>query len=187
MIDPPWRFATFSQKGKLKKSAELHYPTMTLDEIQALDVAGILDKDAYVWLWATAPMRRQAHKTIDAWGLTYVTEGAWVKTAKKGGLAFGTGYVLRSAHEPFIIAKRGKPKVRCKSIRSVIMAPRREHSRKPDQAYEAAERLFGDVKRADLFSRETREGWVSWGNEVHRFNDPQKDLEQFIEQQKRAA
>jgi N6-adenosine-specific RNA methylase IME4 len=176
MADPPWRFLTFSQKGKEKKSAELHYPTMTLDEIKALDVSGICDKDAFLWLWATRPMRRQAHMVMDAWGFKYVTEGAWVKTAKNGRLAFGTGYVLRDAHEPFIIAKRGKPKINSRSIRSVIMAPRREHSRKPEEAYEAASALAGDVAKADLFSRQTRPGWVSWGDEITKFDPAQKEL-----------
>ena len=53
------------------------------------------------------------------WKVKNVTQGVWVKTTKDGeGLAFGTGYVLRSSHEPFLIGKVGKPKVHCRSIRS---------------------------------------------------------------------
>jgi N6-adenosine-specific RNA methylase IME4 len=164
-------------EGEGEEVGRAALPDHDLDEIKALDVAGICDKDAFLWLWATRPMRRQAHMVMDAWGFKYVTEGAWVKTAKNGRLAFGTGYVLRDAHEPFIIAKRGKPKINSRSIRSVIMAPRREHSRKPEEAYEAASALAGDVAKADLFSRQTRPGWVAWGDEITKFDPAQKELE----------
>lgn len=168
--DPPWAFSTYSAKGKEKKSAELHYATMTLDDIKALDVAGIADKDCLLWLWATRPMFQEALDTMKAWGFTYKSHGHWVKTTKDGkGLAFGTGYILRDCGEPFIIAKRGKPKVHSRSVRSVIMAPRREHSRKPDEAYRAAELLAGPVPKADLFAREARDGWASWGLEKDKF------------------
>lgn len=171
MADPPWKFATFSEKGKEQKSAERHYETMTLDDIKAMPVADLATKDCFLWLWVTRPMFREGWETMEAWGFQYVTQGAWVKTTKdRKGLAFGTGYVLRDAHEPYIIAKRGKPKVQSRSVRSVIMAPRREHSRKPDEAYRDAELMSGDVARADLFSRQSRAGWTSWGLEKDRFD-----------------
>jgi N6-adenosine-specific RNA methylase IME4 len=55
----------------------------------------------------------------------------------------------------------------------VIMAPVREHSRKPDEAYVAAEALLpGALRRADLFSREARAGWTAWGHEAGKFDAP---------------
>lgn len=170
MIDPPWKFKTYSDKGK-GKSAEQHYPTMTLEQIMALPIEDLSHIDGmYVWLWATAPMYDQARECFDRWKVNYVTQGVWVKTTKDGkGLAFGTGYVLRSSHEPFLIGKIGKPKIHCRSIRSVIMAPRREHSRKPDLAYHEANRMAGPYAKADVFSREARIGWDSFGNEIEKF------------------
>ena len=172
MSDPPWRMATFSDKGKEKKSAELHYDTMSLDDIKAMPMASVMAKDAMLMLWATRPMFLQALEVMVAWGFSYVTQGVWVKQTKdRSGLAFGTGYVLRDAHEPFIIGKRGRPKTHSKSIRSVIMSPRREHSRKPEEAYAIAEALSGpDAKRLDMFSRQKREGWTAFGNETEKFN-----------------
>ncbi len=136
MIDPPWAFATYSEEGK-GKSAEQHYACMTLEDIMKMDFRSIADpKGCYFWLWATAPMLVHQLACLAAWGVDYVTHGMWEKTTKDGkGLAFGTGYVLRNCHEPFIIGKIGKPKVASRSVRSVIRAPRREHSRKPDEAY----------------------------------------------------
>jgi N6-adenosine-specific RNA methylase IME4 len=171
MSDPPWSFRTYSQKGKEKKSAELHYSTMSLEDIKALDVAALADTDCMLWLWATRPMFPQALETMAAWGFTYKTHGHWVKTNKTNtGLAFGTGYLLRDCGEPYIIATRGNPKVHSRSVRSVIMAPRREHSRKPDEAYRDAELLAGPVRKLDMFSRQSRPGWSSWGAETTKFD-----------------
>lgn len=57
-----------------------------------------------------------------------------------------------------------------KSVRSVIMAPLRENSRKPDEAYAAAEALMPRGRKADVFTRERRSGWESFGDEVGKFN-----------------
>jgi N6-adenosine-specific RNA methylase IME4 len=85
--------------------------------------------------------------------------------------AFGTGYVLRDACEPFIIARRGKrlPAGLRATERNLILAERREHSRKPTEMHEMLERLAPDARRAELFARERRTGWDCWGNQVGKF------------------
>lgn len=171
MVDPPWAFALRSAKGEAK-SAQAQYACMSLDAIKALPVAHLARRDALLWLWATHPMLPQALDVMAAWGFSFTTSGVWVKTTSGGRLAFGTGYVLRSASEPFLIGKFGRPRI-ARTVRTVIMAPAREHSRKPDAAYAAAEVLaIGATRRADLFSRETRSGWTGWGHEAHRFDAP---------------
>jgi N6-adenosine-specific RNA methylase IME4 len=49
---------------------------------------------------------------------------------------------------------------------SVIEAPRREHSRKPDEAYDLIERMYPELPKIELFARHARAGWAAWGNEV---------------------
>ncbi|GBU18050.1 MULTISPECIES: MT-A70 family methyltransferase [Methylobacterium] len=169
MADPPWSFALRSARGE-RKSPQAQYACMSLDAIKAMPVAQLARGDAFLWLWATNPMLPQALEVMAAWGFTFTTAGAWVKTTSGGKLAFGTGYVLRSASEPFLIGKFGRPRAG-RAVRTVIMAPTREHSRKPDAAYAAAEALAPDaLRRADLFSRESRPGWMSWGHEAGRFD-----------------
>ena len=51
-------------------------------------------------------------------------------------------------------------------VSSVVIAERREHSRKPDQVREKIVELFGDIPRIELFARQKYDGWDSWGNEV---------------------
>lgn len=173
MLDPAWTFKTRSAKGK-GKSPEQHYECMTLDDIKRMPVRELAHKDGmFVWLWATGCMDEMAHEALAAWGCTYVTQGVWVKMKKDmSGPAFGTGYVLRNCHEPYYIGRFGSPKATSRSVRSVIMAPRREHSRKPDEAYRDAELLSAGVRRADLFSRQSRPGWENWGLESNKFDAP---------------
>ncbi len=170
MCDPPWHFVLRSEAGA-KKSAQAQYETMTIADIAALPVGDLARETCILWLWATAPMLPQQIAIGEAWGFRYATSGAWVKRTRSGKLAFGTGYILRSAHEPFLIFSRGDP-LTTKSIRSVIEAETREHSRKPDEAYDAAERMMPQAfRRADLFSRQSRPGWEPWGLEAGKFDN----------------
>lgn len=169
MADPPWRFVVRSEKGE-GKSAQAHYPTMPLDEINAMPVLDLAAPNCTLWLWCTAPMLPQQMTTVKAWGFAYCTEGVWVKMTKHGKVAFGTGYGLRGAHEPFIIAKRGEPKL-TRATRSVIHGAMRDHSRKPEEAYREAERLMPKANRLDLFSRTDRKNWTAWGNETGKFGE----------------
>lgn len=170
MADPPWSYEMFSDKG-YERSPDAHYATMGLDAIKALPVSALAAGDSVLWLWAVGPMIPQALEVIRAWDFTFKTMGWWTKTTKTGKQAFGTGYILRSAGEPFLIATRGAPKCE-RSVRSTIIAEVREHSRKPDEAFAAAERLIPHTRRIELFSRQDRSGWASWGDEVGKFAGP---------------
>lgn len=171
VADPPWRFETWSDEGKKQKSAEVHYETLPISAIKKdFPVGHLASKDCLLWLWATHPMIDQQIEVARYWGFRFVTTGVWVKRTRTGKLAFGTGYRLRCASEPFIIATMGNPDT-APVVRSVIEGPLRDHSRKPDEAYREAERLLpGNIIRLDLFSRQTRPGWINWGNESNKFD-----------------
>lgn len=168
VADPPWSFKTFSPKG-WGKSPQRHYACMTIDEIADLPVKDLAAEDCLVWLWATAPMLDQQMGVLKAWGARYVSSGVWCKTTPTGKPAFGGGYSFRNAHEIILLGAFGRPKIASRSVRSVITAARREHSRKPDAAYEAARAMIPGGRAADLFSRQPRPGWESWGNELEKF------------------
>lgn len=169
MIDPPWHFTTRSDKGQ-GKSPAAHYGTMTMEEIAALPVADLAADDCLLWMWCTGNNLPQALQILDAWGFTFSTSGAWVKTTRRGKIAFGTGFVLRNSHEPFLIGRRGAPRIAVRNVRSTLMAPVRQHSRKPDLAYQEARRLIPYGRAADVFSREQREGWEAFGDECNKFS-----------------
>ncbi|MEM1040875.1 MAG: MT-A70 family methyltransferase [Pseudomonadota bacterium] len=170
MADPPWAFRLFDEETGAAKSAQAHYSCASLSDICDFPVASIARPDCLLWLWATNPMLDQAFTVLDAWGFTFKTAGTWVKMTKKGGLAFGTGYRLRSANEPFLIATRGNPET-TNGVCSAIMATARQHSRKPDEAFDAAEQLMPHARRIELFSRQKMKGWDVWGDQTHRFGE----------------
>lgn len=171
IADPPWHFETRSAKGAAK-SPQAQYPTMTVDEIAALPVDHLAAPDCLLLLWTTFPMLPRAFDVLAAWRFRYVTGGAWHKRTAGGHTAFGTGYWLRSACEPFLLAKIGNPPCRpsgpARSIRNVVDAPARSHSRKPDEAYRIIETLVAGPY-LELFARQRRPGWEAWGDETDRF------------------
>ena len=114
-------------------------------------------------------MLPQALEVMEAWGFTFKTAGHWSKKTKHGKLAFGTGYLLRRPGEPFLLGTIGKPKT-ARNVRSVIEGKIREHSRKPEEAYLAAENLITGTPYLDLFSRQSRDGWDNWGDEASKFD-----------------
>ena len=172
MADPPWTFKLRSEVN-LEKSAQGQYHCMSIDDIRNLPVMDLAAPDCLVVLWATNPLLDQCIDTLKAWGFTFKTAGHWSKKTKHGKQAFGTGYILRCAGEPFIIGTRGNPKT-TRGVRSVIEGMVREHSRKPEEAYREFEKLMPGARRADLFSRQVRPGWTAWGNEITKFESLQE-------------
>jgi N6-adenosine-specific RNA methylase IME4 len=48
----------------------------------------------------------------------------------------------------------------------VIRSRRGKHSVKPTQVYVEIERMYPDLPKIELFARNRREGWHSWGAEL---------------------
>jgi N6-adenosine-specific RNA methylase IME4 len=158
--DPPWTFTTYSNAGQ-SKSPSQHYPVMDTAAICRLPVAQIATTNSILALWVYTPRLPDALQVMASWGFDDKTLAWWDKGS------FGTGYYFRSGGELLMLGKRGRGLPRHdRSVRQVIRASKREHSRKPDEMYDALERLFGDVSRIELFARRRRIGWAAWGNEV---------------------
>lgn len=168
IADPPWAYEMRSANG-YAKSPEAHYATMTEAKIAALPVGHLAGRDCLLFLWSTWPHLPVAMRIMAAWGFTYRTGGSWTKLTRSGKRAFGTGYIFRSATEPFLIGTIGEPAYRSKSIRNLIESERREHSRKPPEARAMIETLLPDVFACELFARETWPGHQVWGNEAGKF------------------
>lgn len=164
LADPPWRFETWSEKGK-GRSPERHYPTMSFTEIVALPVRELVAPDCVLFLWATWPMLNQAEAVITAWGFKYKTCGfLWVK-ARNSLPSIGTGYWTRANSEPCLLATYGHPVRVHADVSQVIIEPRREHSRKPDETYRRIERLVAGPY-LELFARRKQMRWFSWGDQL---------------------
>lgn len=168
LADPPWEFMARSPKG-YAKTPQRHYACMDLPSIQAMPVADMAARDCALFMWATSPMLPQALATMAAWGFAYKATGAWAKRSSTGrAWAFGTGYIMRCAAEFYIVGTRGKPKRRSASVRNLVCANLREHSRKPDELRWDIEALYAGPY-VELFAREAAPNWTAWGNQVGRF------------------
>lgn len=185
-VDPPWSYQMYSDKG-LAKSPDVHYSCMGMDALKAMrdDILFATAKHAVCIMWATFALLPEALDLMRHWGFTYKTGGPWVKRAGNGNPAFGTGYVLRSASELFLIGTTGSPRIRNRSTRNLILTGewptsieqldsvivdtlRREHSRKPDEMIPLIEALF-DGPYLEIFARTQRPGWNVWGNQTDTF------------------
>jgi N6-adenosine-specific RNA methylase IME4/ParB-like chromosome segregation protein Spo0J len=160
--DPPWHFEVYNEESGVERAAGNHYPTMSLDEICALPVLSLASPDAALFMWTTVPHLRESFDVLVAWGFEYKTNIVWVKDK------IGLGYFVRNQHELLLVATRGDMPSPSPANRppSVIHAPRREHSRKPDEAYELIERMYPELPKIELFARQARAGWAAWGNEL---------------------
>lgn len=157
--DPPWRYDFSKSKSR---AIESHYQSMSLEDICNLPIPA--KKDSILYLWATAPKLIEALKVMEAWGFTYKTNMVWIKPT------IGMGYHSRGKHELLLIGTKGKmsPPGSQSRYQSVINASKGEHSKKPDLVYEIIEEAYPptDYKLLELFARNTRKDWSSWGNEL---------------------
>jgi N6-adenosine-specific RNA methylase IME4 len=167
LADPGHLWRPWSAKGA-GRSAQRHYRCEAVERIAALPVAAIMAPDSVLFLWCTWPLIFTAKEIIEAWGFTYSgLAWEWLKyNPATGKYAFGLGFGTRKNLEPCLLARRGNPKRLSASVRDFIIAPRREHSRKPDEQYERIEALFPGPF-LELFARRTiRPGWAAWGDEL---------------------
>lgn len=187
--DPPWHFKArtalkVANPGS-RRDVERHYGTLSTAEIEALPVRELAAPDAHLMLWITGPMLTiGAHLPImKAWGfkpssLVFV----WVKLKAsidtrqlrivrefESDLHVGLGLTSRQNAEYVVLGRRGNARRISKAVRQVILSPRRQHSRKPDQFYDRAMQ-YADGPYLELFSRETRAGWSTWGNQSTKFD-----------------
>ena len=162
--DPPWDY----QQCRLSGSAKKHYPTMRIEELCALPVAEIADRDCALFLWATFPQLPEALRLIQAWGFVYKTVAfVWLKQNRKALTWFyGLGFWTRSNAEICLLATKGHPKRQSAGIHQLVISPVEHHSKKPDEVREKIVALMGDVPRIELFARQQTPGWDVWGNEV---------------------
>lgn len=177
LADPPWQFKTLWGTKTGPGNRACGYDTMDIPEIGELPVADLAADDCVLFMWVIWILLPEALETITKWGFEYKTCAfSWMKanvtqiqmfeTEAKADI--GLGYWTRANSEVCLLATRGKPKRLNADVRQGIIAPRREHSRKPDGVHERIERLVAGPY-CELFARQRRSGWDTWGNQTDRF------------------
>ena len=174
LADPP---RLYNKRNLFKKNGDRnnfawgatnHYPVMKTEDICKLSIQNLIDNNCMLFLWATFPRLNDALKVVEAWGFKYVTVGfVWVKTTKNGKIRMdGVGNYTMSNTEICLIGRKGKYWRNKTGIKQIILHPKMEHSKKPDEVRNRVVELLGDRPRIELFAREKVKGWDVWGNEV---------------------
>lgn len=155
--------------GKVKRGADQHYALMSVADIISLPIADVMAADAHYWLWATDNYLHDAMHVLEARGFRYVRTYPWVKWANDR-LQTGLGQYGRGAHEHLLLGTKGASAVPPPHLRppSVIMAPRTQHSAKPEAAWQVIEQVSsGRIgPRVEFNCRTPRPGWTGVGHDL---------------------
>jgi N6-adenosine-specific RNA methylase IME4 len=161
--DPPWK----QLKGGLRKvrpnqDRYLDYETLTVDEI--VKILTHFNSDI-LFLWTIDKHLWDAEIIAERLGYKLHARIIWNKT---NGIA--PAFTVRYSHEYLLWFYKGKfiPVVEDQRGKwtTVLTETSTVHSKKPVIAYEFIESLYPKLKRIELFARNKRNGWDSWGNEV---------------------
>lgn len=188
LADPPWNFVTRWAQARTTGSngggdRRPKYEIMSTTSVCEMPVGELAAPDCVLFLWGCWPNLCGALRVIEAWGFTYKTCAfCWTKANARQIDLFredvdghiGLGYWTRANSEPCLLATCGNPKRQSAGVRQAIIEPRREHSRKPDCVHERIERLVAGPY-LELFARQSRPGWTTWGNEATKFDPPKRD------------
>ena len=185
--DPPWHYngkLQFDKSGTMginegwKKeifisSACFKYPTIPTEQLKQLPVWEIAKDDSLLFLWTTNPHLAQAIELGVAWGFEYKTVAfVWNK------MNHNPGHYTLSYCELCLLFKRGRiPTPRgARNVKQLIEVPRNKHSEKPVQVAQGIVEMFPHHSRVELFARDKKVGFESWGLEIITQEAEQCDL-----------
>jgi N6-adenosine-specific RNA methylase IME4/DNA-binding XRE family transcriptional regulator len=163
-VDPPWPYEGESKNitsfDSVGRRVANPYPEMSIEQIKSIELP--LMENAVVLLWTTHKFLPDAFEILKEWNLDYKATLVWNKEK------IGMGAWFRMQCEFCLIGVKGKPYWENTTYRDIIIESRREHSRKPDSFFEMIEKItMGN--RLEYFSREKREGWKVFGNDINKF------------------
>ena len=152
LADPPWKYG----KGWGWGAGE-YYDLMNLKDICSLPVPA--DDNSHLYLWVPNGLLQSGLDVMNAWGFSHKTTLTWIKNRSI------FGYYFKGQTEQLLFGVKGKlpPGNRCQT--TLITGKIRKHSQKPDEQYPIIE-LISPSPRIELFARQKRDGWDSWGNEI---------------------
>jgi len=162
--------------GKIKRGADRHYNLMKTKDVESLPVPQICEANAHLYLWVTNNFLQDGLQVMKAWGFEYKTKITWVKAEIQQDGAFkfqnaGLGQYFRGLDEVCLFGVRGMIPYKVDGNgkrmqgKTVLIAPRREHSEKPDEMRTIIETV-SSANFIELFARKPVDGWDCWGNEL---------------------
>ena len=159
--DPPWKYG--NAMPEYVTEPQDYYLLMNTEDICAMPIKDITDKDAVLFLWSTSPHLPEALEVAKAWGFTYKTTFIWDK------IKHNMGHYNSVRHEILLVCTKGActPDVK-RLFDSVVSEERTEHSKKPNVFREIIETIYTYGNKIELFARESPEGWDVFGNQTNK-------------------
>lgn len=173
VIDPAWP----QKKGGLRETRKnqgrnLDYRTMSVNDIFDLldnDIFPLAQTDHCVFMWTIEKFLLSCEEEMIRRGYKRHCRMIW---DKMNGVA--PAFTVRFTHEYLIWYYKGRlPDISVKQrgkFPTVFREYGRQHSRKPEFSYQMIETLYPDCIKMDMFSREYREGWLQYGDQLDFFN-----------------
>lgn len=157
VLDPPWPMKKIERETVPTQAEYLDYPTMTLEEIQALDIPGLASPaGCHIYLWATQKFLHDARHIFAGWGARDECVMVW---KKEGGFS---PYSWQYNCEFILFGRIGRLTVDRMGLKLCFEGDRRGHSTKPDEFYQLV-RWASPLPRINMFARQEREGFEGWG------------------------
>ena len=169
-MDPPWPYRDKNIGWRGEEGAALKYPLMSLEELKALPISNVSNKDSVLFLWVTIPFLPQGPKVLECYGYSYKTSIIWRKI-----MSHGMGWWFRGQCEICLVGIKGKVKAFHAQKSNFIQTKVRKHSQKPEEFYELIEPFCG-IPRLELFASTKRDGWDSVG-----FDCNNQDVRDFLQ------
>lgn len=178
--DPPWKYDNQIESWGPTTGREklMHYTGLPIEVISyytdksGREIKECFADDAVLFLWVTNPFLEEGLSLTRNWQFEYKTNIVWVKSNLKRP---GSGFWVRGRHELLYICSRGsflpeqkgkKPIGSVMNWEDTLVSDQREHSRKPEEVYKLIESMYPSGKYLELFARNNRTGWESWGDEL---------------------
>ena len=169
--DPPWIQGRGGKKSARPNSTggSVPYETMDITSILAVHkhvTENLMNEKHNVFMWAIDKYLPDAEKIMEMLGYKLHARIIWDKVNGPS-----PAYTVRFSHEYLLwFYKKGKIILPDKDQRgaftTVMREPSRKHSQKPECAYQMLEEMFPQAEKLELFARNHRSGWDSWGNEI---------------------
>lgn len=150
------------------------YRTMTLEQGKNLNLE--LTTNSVMFFWTTMSNIEQSQELLNHWGFEIKSEIIWVKTKDEIRLVKtaedilanpNPGHYIEGVHEKLYICTRGNIGTPIWKPKSVIFAPKSEHSKKPAIFKEIINKMYPHLSKREYFHRgpKPNDGWDYWGDE----------------------
>ncbi|KAH6614914.1 MT-A70-domain-containing protein [Boeremia exigua] len=179
LLDPPWPNRSAKRKGVYEQIGGMPY---LKNMLHRMDLDSYIENNALVGIWITNKPALRDHVLgagglFETWNVGLIEEWIWVKTTTKGEPMFDIDDVMRKPYEVLLLGRAAPnswttmthaPKPR----KRVIAAVPDVHSRKPSlkALLEPYMPDPTDYNALEVFARYLVAGWMSWGNEVLKYN-----------------